>query len=247
MLRVQEPVEFEKDDDLHMACVAAASNLRARNYRITEADVHQSKRIAGKIIPAIATTTALVSGLVCMELYKLLQGATKSLSHFHNVFVNLALSYIMVTEPQGVEATTIALPKSSPFPRAVVDEDGDKVWHWSLWDVIDVRSSEGVPAPLAVDSSSSDSDCSDDEVESTAPCVDSAGHMTLGGFIKYLKVMFAVSTTMVTVNGKILYNSYASGPALAAKLASPYDLSVGRPSVTIPLITLSIVVAGFGS
>lgn len=61
-----EPQSFEKDDDAneHVAFVTSAANLRCFNYSIKEVDFHEVKVIAGKIIAAIATTTAAVCGLV---------------------------------------------------------------------------------------------------------------------------------------------------------------------------------------
>jgi len=60
------PVVFEKDDDtnFHINLIFAASNLRASIYNIARPDRATTKLIAGKIIPAIATTTSVVAGLV---------------------------------------------------------------------------------------------------------------------------------------------------------------------------------------
>ena len=66
------PILFDKDWDNHMCFVAVWTNLRSLNYQIPTADVHRSRLIAGQIIPAIATATALVAGFICLELYKLM-------------------------------------------------------------------------------------------------------------------------------------------------------------------------------
>ncbi|XP_030537490.1 ubiquitin-activating enzyme E1 1 [Rhodamnia argentea] len=95
-----KPIQFEKDDDTnyHMDFIAGLANMRARNYSIPEVDKLKAKFIAGRIIPAIATSTAMATGLVCLDLYKVLAGGHK-LEDYRNTFANLALPLFSMAEP----------------------------------------------------------------------------------------------------------------------------------------------------
>ncbi len=115
-------IDFDKDDDAQMRYITACSNLRARNYAIGEANLHQSRGIAGKITPAIATTTALVTGAICLELFKVLKSAP--IEQMFNSFYNLALPLFTHEEPLPPVYTKTAIK-------------GEE-WKFSIWDRIEI-------------------------------------------------------------------------------------------------------------
>lgn len=77
-------ITFDKDDDDTLDFVTAAANLRSIVFGIETKSRFDIKQMAGNIIPAIATTNAIVAGLCVLQSFKVLKGdytATKEVSH----------------------------------------------------------------------------------------------------------------------------------------------------------------------
>ncbi|PBP25689.1 ThiF family protein [Diplocarpon rosae] len=70
-----EPViTFDKDDEDTLDFVTASANLRSIVFGIDAKSRFDIKQMAGNIIPAIATTNAIVAGLCVLQSYKVLRG-----------------------------------------------------------------------------------------------------------------------------------------------------------------------------
>lgn len=123
--RRMKTIDFEKDDEHngHVAFVNAASNLRAMVYGIPVVDAMETRRVAGKIVPAMISTTAFVSALSCTELVKVIQNA--NLQRHRNAFINLALPFFAFTVPLPAEE----LP-------------GLNGNHYTIWDQLSITESK---------------------------------------------------------------------------------------------------------
>ncbi|KAL0232794.1 hypothetical protein GEMRC1_011541 [Eukaryota sp. GEM-RC1] len=116
------PVDLDKDKDElgHMDLITACSNLRATNYYIPTADKHRTRGIAGKIVPAMVTTTALVVGMVSIELLKLLQ-EKNDIEAYCDSFLNLALPFIARSSPETAPTTDMMGKKFTVWDKLYFD------------------------------------------------------------------------------------------------------------------------------
>ena len=115
------PVEFEKDNDMNgqIDLIYSMSGLRALNYSLNPYDWITCKIKAGKIIPALSTTTSCISALQTLELLKLIKGL--DIKYFRNTFLNLAIPFMQSSEPGNVVNKKIC---------------GDLVSNvWDIWEI----------------------------------------------------------------------------------------------------------------
>ena len=113
--------EFEKDNDanFHIDFMYSMGNCRASCYKLEPMDWITVKLKAGRIVPALATTTASISGLQTLELVKILKGCEKT--DHRNIFMNLAVPMMQASEPGDLLKTKLV--------------EGLEVSLWDRWEV----------------------------------------------------------------------------------------------------------------
>ncbi|DBA03434.1 TPA: hypothetical protein N0F65_002842, partial [Lagenidium giganteum] len=100
--------EFDKDDVLAMEFVTAGANLRAAVFTIPMESLYSCKGIAGNIIPAIATTNAIVAGIQVLEAFKILKAQKPIAEACKYTYCNRSW------DSRGVLLNPVALHKPNP-------------------------------------------------------------------------------------------------------------------------------------
>lgn len=133
-------VEFEKDDDElgHVQWISLCSNLRNYQYSIQETDLWEVRKIAGNIIPALITTTSLISGFQILEFIRVIKLYKKNkylnkdthtdIDLYKNRFVNLNTNYC-----DGI----------NPYPaQNYCLDNGNNISTWSNFKISSINTDE---------------------------------------------------------------------------------------------------------
>ncbi len=150
------PEEFEKDDTTlgHVSFATHLSNMRCVNYNLLQVSELEVQKVAGRIVPALATTTSIVAGLVCLEMVKIAVEKVKfkrqnrgvegfksywrrimstgnsaersqHLASFRNSFINVATPLLAFVQPMEAQRYTV----------------GDSNTVYSEWSIVELDQS----------------------------------------------------------------------------------------------------------
>ncbi|CDW72705.1 sumo-activating enzyme subunit 2 [Stylonychia lemnae] len=94
---------FDKDDDSIIDLVSSATNLRAYNFSVAMESKFKIKEMAGKIIPAISSSNALVASLQVFEAIKILAGQFENLQgiYYRRLDTKKLQSFKRINDPKN--------------------------------------------------------------------------------------------------------------------------------------------------
>ncbi|CAL1678581.1 unnamed protein product [Lasius platythorax] len=113
---------WDKDDQHAMDFVAACANIRAHIFGIPQKSRFDIKSMAGNIIPAIATTNAIIAGMVVLHAFRVLEN---NLRACRSVYLRLKMNHrnqLLVPE-KAVNPPNPQCYVCAPTPQAVLAVD----------------------------------------------------------------------------------------------------------------------------
>ena len=133
----EEILDKDTDSKGHIDFIYSCSIIRAKNYNIQEVDKQKVKMIAGRIVPALSTTTAAITGMVCLQIYTLLQ--TDKINLFKNCYMNLAVNSNLLVSPSAQ-----ILHKDKEYDEDIKGPVKAIPLNWTVWDKIIINGSKTV-------------------------------------------------------------------------------------------------------
>lgn len=104
-------ITFDKDDEDTLIFVAAASNLRSFSFDIPLKSKFDIKEIAGNIIPAIATTNAIIAGFSSLSGTQFFQHQKDlTSSDFSNIFKRASSVFISIRPNKYITGDRLSKP-----------------------------------------------------------------------------------------------------------------------------------------
>ncbi|XP_033343377.1 SUMO-activating enzyme subunit 2 [Bombus vosnesenskii] len=126
---------WDKDDQSSMDFVAACANIRAYIFGIPQKTRFDIKSMAGNIIPAIATTNAIVAGLVVLHAFRILENNLKACK---SVYLRSKMNHrnqLLVPE-KNVNPPNPKCYVCAPTPQAILAIDTSKTTIKELDEVV---------------------------------------------------------------------------------------------------------------
>lgn len=114
-----EPLSFDKDDDDTLDFVVAAANLRAAAFNIESQTRFQVKEYAGNIIPAIATTNAIIAGVLILQALDVLRN---DWTRTRSVWLSRANNRVLIPSAPNKPNPTCSICRVVYIPVSVTPE-----------------------------------------------------------------------------------------------------------------------------
>lgn len=151
-------IKFDKDDEDTLNFVSAASNIRSIIFHIEVKSKFDIKEIAGNIIPAIATTNAIVSGFSCLCGT---QYFSQNQPNFKQITADSSTIFISIKPNKYITAAKLVEPNvkcasSSLLSRGILEiseKDLEESLQWFVNNIIETYDYEDEAISVQLDKS----------------------------------------------------------------------------------------------